>query len=146
MTWPLLSKRVLYALKVLSCLASAQGPTRARELARCTGIPPAEAAKILYLLTWRGLVSSRRGSKGGFWLRVPSHRIRVRDVMEFFHPPVDHRRKDANDPILQIWDESAAPGRQTFEQLTIAELMKEENVARCSKLLGSAESDWRFFA
>ncbi|MFQ5928049.1 MAG: Rrf2 family transcriptional regulator, partial [Terriglobia bacterium] len=61
----------------------------ARELARCAEIPPAQAAKILYLLTWAGFVSSRRGFKGGFWLRVPARHIRVKDVMEFFHPPVE---------------------------------------------------------
>lgn len=146
MPYPLLPKRVLHALKVLSCLARAHGPTRARELAACTEIPPAEAAKILYLLTWRGLVSSRRGSKGGFWLRVPSHRIRVRDVMEFFHPPVDHRRKESNDRILQIWQQTAAPGTRTFEELTLADLIQEGSAANCLKFAGSKERDWRYFA
>ena len=66
--------------------------------------------------------------------------------MEFFHPPEDHRRKVSNDPILQIWRETAAPGSETFERLTLAELMKKENAARCSKLLGNNDSDWRHFA
>ena len=66
--------------------------------------------------------------------------------MDFFHPPEDHRRKDANDPILQIWQQAAAPGAQTFQQLTLADLMKEGSAANCLKFAGSKEGDWRYFA
>lgn len=144
MRWSHLPVRVHYALKSLCCLARAQGPVRAHELAECAGIPPAQAAKILYLLTWGGFVCSRRGSKGGFWLRRPPHRIRVRDVMEFFHPPASRRGKDSDDPILQAWQETAASSQQSFEQLTLAELVGERPAGQFFKGLAEHEDRWPF--
>ena len=147
MAWPHLPKRVHYALKGLCCLASAQGPVRARELARCVRIPPAQAAKILYLLTWKGFVSSRRGSNGGFWLRVPPERIRVRDVMNFFLPPTERAREQSRDPILALWHETTGTTtRQTFEHLSLADLVKNGRAARAFKCLTGDEGNWRFFA
>ena len=125
MLFPALPKRVLYALKILVRLTTASGPTRACELSKRTGISTAQTAKILYMLSWRGLVSSRRGSKGGFWLRVPSNRVRVRDVVEFFVPPGNHVRKETEDPILQIWRQTVAQSGEAFEELTLSDLMKE---------------------
>ncbi len=135
-------KRVLYSLKALCCLARMQGPMRASELARCTGIPPAQAAKILYLLTWGGFVCSRRGSKGGYWLRVPAERIRVQEVMEFFHPPADRGRENSPDPILQVWHEMAGVGHRAFAQLTLANLAGDSEPARPFRALLNPEGDW----
>lgn len=144
MAWPHLPKRVHYALKGLCCLAQAEGPVRAHELARRAGIPPAQAAKILYLLTWGGFVSSRRGSSGGFWLRLPAHSIRVRDVMAFFHPPAHYGGRESNDPVLQVWQETAASSHRTFEQLTLADLTGQGKVAHPFRGLTSEEGDWPF--
>jgi Rrf2 family protein len=124
---PYMPKRVHHALQCLICLAEAQGPLRASELARVTGIPPAHAAKILYLLTWGGFVSSRRGSKGGFWLRVPSDRIRVQDVAEFFDPPPDESTKNIDDSILLVLQEKVGTGRGVFDKLTLANLVRESH-------------------
>ena len=140
MVWPALPKRVQYALQALTCLARAQSPVRAHELAECAGIPPTQAAKILYLLTWGGFVSSRRGSQGGFWLRIPADSIRVRDVTEFFHPPRDGKDKPSDDPILQLWHELAASSYRTFEELTLAELM----AGRPPQPLLGPEDNWPF--
>ncbi|MFQ5927266.1 MAG: RrF2 family transcriptional regulator [Terriglobia bacterium] len=127
--WLQLPKRVVYSLKALCCLACRQGPVRTWEVSQCAGIPPAETGKILYLLTWGGFVRSRRGSKGGFWLRLPPHRIRVRDVLEFLHPPVNRTPRDSNDAILRLWQETAASARQAFEELTLADLVGEHSPA-----------------
>ncbi len=146
MAWPPLPKRVHYALKGLCCLAGAQRPIRARELARCARIPPAQAAKILYLMTWKGFVASRRGSQGGFWLRVPPERIRVRDVMNFFLPPTERARGESRDPIQALWDETTGMTRQTFERLSLADLVENGRAARAFKCLTGDEGNWRFFA
>lgn len=130
MTRPELPKRVLYALNSLCCLVPAQGPVRAREVARCTGIPPAEAAKILSLLVWGGFASSRRGSKGGFWLRRPASRIRVGDVMKFLSAPLDLGSQRNNDPVLRIWQEAAAPSQEAFNRFSLEDLVKRGNAAQ----------------
>lgn len=146
MAWPPLSKRLHVALKGLCCLAQSQGPVRAHELARCAGVPPAHAAKILYLLTWGGFVSSRRGSKGGFWLRRPPEQIRIRDVMRFFQAPAEAGRGKRRDPVLEVWRETAAPARETFERLTLADLVREGDASRFFKCKVSDEEGWRYFA
>lgn len=146
MVWPLRSMRVLYGFKVLFCLASAQAPARAREVARCTGIPPAQAAKLLYMLTWRGFVSSRRGTKGGFWLRVPASRIRVQDVFEFMYPPAERRGKESRDPVLRAWEETVGDSYQAFLELILADLMQDKTMVRNCKSMGTLEGQWRYFA
>ncbi len=122
MNWLALPTRVHYALLGLCYLAGHAGPVRARELAREVKIPAAQAAKLLYLLTWAGLVRSRRGLNGGFWLDRSPDSIRVRDVLEFFHPPGAHSGK-ASDPIWRAWNDTIALSRREFERLTIADLV-----------------------
>ncbi|HEV2493757.1 MAG TPA: Rrf2 family transcriptional regulator [Terriglobia bacterium] len=127
MAWPELPKRALYALKSLCFLATAEGPVCAREVARCTGIPPAETAKILYLLAWGGFVSSRRGSKGGFWLRRTPRRIRIGDVVEFLSSPSDRSDERSNDPVLRIWRQTAASSNEAFNRVSLEELAMQLN-------------------
>ncbi len=145
MAWFRLPKRVHYALKTLCCLAPAQGPVRAREVARCTGIPPAEAAKILYLLTWGGFISSRRGSKGGFWLRKPPGRIHIGDVVKFLYP-MDRNSKHSKDPVLQIWQQTAASSHEAFKRFSLEDLIKKGKAAQVFKCPPRADVNWRFFA
>ena len=130
MTWLELPKRVHYALKSLYCLASAQRPVCAREVARRTGIPPAEAAKILYLLTWGRFVSSRRGSNGGFWLRKHPGQIRIGDVVKFLHPgdPISK----CSDPVLQIWQKTETQSQAAFNRFTLEDVMKQRSAVRHS--------------
>lgn len=141
-----LPKRIYYALKSLCCFASAQAPVRAASIARCARIPPTQAAKILYILTWSGFVSSRRGSKGGFWLRVRPEQIRLRDVVEFFLPPGSRRRKQRSDRVLQVWEETTAPTDHAFSRLTLADLVKGGSAAQVLECAPSQDSDWGFFA
>ena len=68
MHWPELPNRVRESLMTLLCLAGAKEPMLARDIASHAGLPPAQTAKVLQLLTWAGFIKSRRGSKGGFWL------------------------------------------------------------------------------
>jgi Rrf2 family protein len=122
--WLVLPTRVHYALQGLCYLARHPGPVRARELARDEKIPAAQAAKLLYLLTWGGFVRSRRGSNGGFWLERPAESIRVREVIAFFHPPAGRSGK-SRDAVIRVWNDAVALGRSAFEQLTIAELISK---------------------
>jgi Rrf2 family protein len=127
-SWLALPTRVHDALLELRYLASHAGPVRAGDLAREVKIPAAQAAKLLYLLTWAGLVRSRRGSNGGFWLERSAETIRVRDVLEFFHPPGAHPAR-APDPVCRVWNDTIALSRRAFERLTIAALVADEKDA-----------------
>ena len=130
--WPELPKRLHHSLRILCCLAQCPGPRRARELSRCTGVPPAETAKLLYLLAWGGFVDSRRGSKGGFWLRRPPNRIRIRELIDFFHRPEARSHNAGRDPVTRAWRQATALSKRSFERRTVADLVREGEQRGCS--------------
>ncbi len=119
-----LPPRIYESLKTLCCLANATGPLQAHEIAGAAGLPPAQTAKILQLMTWAGFVESRRGTKGGSWLIVPAERIRVTDVADFFthHTKDIPRRKQ--DPLLKALAQATARCQKEFAQITVADLAK----------------------
>ncbi len=118
-----LPPRLYESLKALCCLANATGPLQAHEIAAAAGLPPAQTAKILQLMTWAGFVESRRGTKGGFWLVTPPKRIRVTDVADFFvhhsreHPP------QKQDGLLKALEQATARCQKEFAHITVADLV-----------------------
>ncbi len=94
-------------------------------MAACAGVPRAEAAKILQLLVWAGLVESRRGNKGGFWLRKAPQEILVADVLQFFSRPDEDTRRT---PILSTLYELSQPCKTALARLSIAELAQLEHL------------------
>jgi DNA-binding IscR family transcriptional regulator len=128
---PYLDTRIYYSLKCLVCLAEAGAPRQSKELASLTGIAPAETAKMLSLLAWGGFVSSKRGSKGGFWLRLPPTRIQVKEVMKFLQPRwVGDSSRDEKDSILRVWQKKVGRVSADFERLSLADLVRESHKAQ----------------
>lgn len=81
-----------YALRALSYLAS-QGDGNSvlgRDLARAADVPANYLSKILLSLRRAGLVSTVRGTGGGYRLRRAPQRIRLSQVVDLFDGP-DHR-------------------------------------------------------
>ena len=119
-----LPPRIYASLKTLCCLANAAGPLQAHEIASAAGLPPAQTAKILQLMTWAGFVESRRGTKGGFWLVAPAERIRVTDVADFFtHHAKDVPRRE-QDPLIKALARATARCQKEFSHITVADLAK----------------------
>ena len=123
MNWPKLPPRVHESLKALCCLAAANQPMLARDIALRTALPPAQTAKVLQLLTWGGFVKSQRGTRGGFWLAAAAREIRVGDVIQFFEPSFSESRQP-EDPIVELLAEATATCRRKIVALTIADLVK----------------------
>jgi Rrf2 family protein len=117
-----LPPRIYEALKTLCCLAAANKPLQAHEVATATNLPPSQTAKILQQMTWAGFIESRRGTKGGFWLVRAAGRIRVTDIVAFFtHPAPSEEQKD---PIVQALVRVTAPCRKEFSRITVADLAR----------------------
>ncbi|MCC6640695.1 MAG: Rrf2 family transcriptional regulator [Deltaproteobacteria bacterium] len=79
----LLSQTAEYALRAASWIAaySPEGPVRASDLSKETGIPAQYLSKILRRLVVAGILTSQRGQGGGFALtRLPGE-IRFLDVL-----------------------------------------------------------------
>ena len=121
MIWPAIPKRIHSAFKALCSLAEANHPVRSNEVAQQIGVSPAETAKVLQLLSWGGFVSSRRGTKGGFWLSRPPEQIRAGQIISFF----DSRHEstaDAEDKVAQAIRTMSTVCQKRLERLTVADL------------------------
>ena len=119
-----LPPRIYESLKTLCCLANATGPVQAHEIASAAGLPPAQTAKILQLMTWAGFIESRRGTKGGFWLVTPANQIRVTDVADFFTHHAQGSLRQEKDPLLKALARATARCQKEFAHITVADLAK----------------------
>ena len=79
-----------YGIVLLSRFASAEPATvhSARELASETGIPLPTASKILKALTRAGLLTSHRGTQGGYSLSRPAEEVTVSDIIGSLEGPI----------------------------------------------------------
>jgi len=109
-----------YALRGLSCLAESGRRMSAREIGECEHIHPASLAKILHTLCWQGLVYSKRGRRGGFWLARPPEQIVLRQVVEIFQGPSDADEEG----FSAAWETLYAPTREALERMTLADLLR----------------------
>lgn len=84
-----ISRKIEYGLRAMVCLA-AQAPGTLvpfREIARRMDVPEDFLAKILKTLVGRGLVTSARGSRGGYRLTKTPREITFLDVIEAVEGP-----------------------------------------------------------
>ena len=84
---PLLSRKIDYALLILSYLHHQPGGGSAREIAQRFELSRPFVANILKLLCHKGFVLSHRGVKGGYVLARPARDIGLSDVMDAFDEP-----------------------------------------------------------
>jgi Rrf2 family protein len=86
-----------YGLRCLLQLALAESKGESltlAQIARREGISPANAGKLMWILSKAGLVRSQRGTKGGYNLARPSSEIRLNQVIRVLEgEPVDSHCK-----------------------------------------------------
>ena len=78
----LMSRKVDYALLILSYLDQKREGGCAREIADRYGLSKGFVANILKLLCNKGFVTSHRGVKGGYVLRRPAEDVNLAELME----------------------------------------------------------------
>jgi Rrf2 family protein len=83
----LLSRKVDYALLILSYLHHRQEGGCARVIADRFGLKKAFTAKVLKLLCQRGLVQSHRGIHGGYVLARPAAEIGLEELLNLLDEP-----------------------------------------------------------
>ena len=76
------SRRLDYGIGVLVYLARCGGIAHASDMATARGIPELYLDQILALLRRAGLVASKRGPAGGYWLAQPPSKITLSRVVE----------------------------------------------------------------
>lgn len=115
-----------YALRSLTCLARNEQRMTVHEIAACEHIHPASLAKILHMLSWQGLVHSKRGRQGGFWLAREPARIRLQQVVEIFQGPFDVEAEPGDAGFPAAWERLCAPTRHALEKMTLADLLRSQ--------------------
>ena len=83
----LLTRKVDYAILVLSFLHDKPEGGCAREIAARFGLSRAFVANILKELCHKGYVASHRGVKGGYVLNRPPERVNLADFIEAMDDP-----------------------------------------------------------
>jgi Rrf2 family protein len=79
----MLSQRTRYTIRALLHLADhyGEGPVRLSEIAEAQNIPSKFLTVMLSQMIRKGLVASRRGREGGYWLARPPEEISYGDIV-----------------------------------------------------------------
>jgi Rrf2 family protein len=127
------SARMEYAVQALVELAAqGGGPVKGERLAEAQHIPSKFLEAILAQLRHDGLLLSRRGGDGGYWLARPAAAITVADVMRAVDGPLARVRglppetvfyRGAAERLSDVWIAVRASLRDVLEQVTIADLV-----------------------
>lgn len=121
-----ISAKVDYSLRELVAIAQAGGsPVKGHQLAAAEGIPPRFLGSTLADLRRAGLVESRRGAKGGYWLARAASTITVAEVIEAVDGElVDVRALpgDAASSTTAIWQELVRQLTVLLGAVTVADL------------------------
>ena len=130
------SAKADYAVRAAVELAAAREgdpptPVKGDYVARAQGIPIKFLENILLDLRQAGLVNSRRGPEGGYWLSRAPEEITVADVIRASDGPLasvrgekpeDLRYEGAAKPLATVWVALRSSLREVLEQVTLADV------------------------
>jgi Rrf2 family protein len=121
-----------YAIRAAVELAAAgDGPVKGDRIATAQSIPPNFLENILADLRNAGLIASRRGAEGGYWLARPPAEISLADVIRAVDGPLANVRgvrseqleyTGSAEPLLDVWVAVRASLRAILEQTTLADV------------------------
>lgn len=142
----MLSQTVEYALRAATYLATApQQPRTVDQIAEVTHVPVAYLSKVLQQLAREGIVSSRRGTGGGFTLARNPSKLRILEIVQAVEPiqrirtcPLglpSHGRRLC--PLHKRLDNALADMERAFAASTLAEILAEPAKSRPLCSLGA---------
>ncbi len=145
-----LSAKADYAVRAAVELAAAdEGPVKGEAIAAAQGISLKFLENILSEMRHAGLVASRRGAEGGYWLARPASEITVADVMRAVEGPlatVRGERARAGRPTTARRPRCRASGSRCARtcarcsrHVTLADLAAGKLPARIEKLASEPE-------
>lgn len=130
------SAKADYAIRAAVELAAAsEGPVKGDRIAKAQSIPPNFLENILADLRNAGVVGSRRGAEGGYWLARPAEEVSLADVIRAVDGPLanvrgvrsDQLEYDGNAKSLeQVWIAVRASLRGVLEQVSVADVARGE--------------------
>lgn len=136
-----------YAVVVLGQLARSGGNVEtATEVAISTGIPLPTVSKILKILSRSLIISSHRGSSGGYLLERRAGDVRVAEIIEAFEGPIaltacvdsamENCSIEALCPMKGNWNTVNEAIRTALFNLTLADMMTTSHLEKSEKGFG----------
>ena len=121
-----------YAIRAaVELAASGDGPVKGERIAAAQGIPANFLENILADLRNSGLVASRRGAEGGYWLARPAAEISLADVIRAVDGPLAAVRGQRSEQVVyagsaeslrDVWIAVRASLRSVLERTTLADV------------------------
>jgi len=129
-----ISAKADYAVRAAAELGASGGtePVKGDQIARAQSIPLKFLENILVDMRQAGIVQSRRGPEGGYWLARPPAEVTVADVVRAVDGPLasvhDEKPEDVAYPgpaasLREVWVALRASMREVLEQATLADLI-----------------------
>jgi Rrf2 family protein len=140
-----ISAKVDYAVRAAIELAGADRgtPVKGDRIAAAQDIPMKFLENILSELRRAGLVGSRRGTDGGYWLARPAAKVTIADIIRAVEGPlanVQGVRPEELEfigsavPLQRMWVCVRASLRSVLEHVTLADLVAGTLPSKVSKL------------
>jgi len=122
-----------YAIRAVVELvdSSQERPSKVDAVAQAQGIPPSFLENILTQLRSAGVVRSRRGPEGGYWLARPPDELNIADIIRAVEgplvgvrgqPPEEIEYVGSAQSLQQVWIALRANLRKVLEHVTIADV------------------------
>ena len=130
------SAKADYAIRAAIELAAAgEGPVKGDRIAKAQSIPPNFLENILADLRNAGIVGSRRGAEGGYWLARPADEVSLAEVIRAVDGPLANVRGVRSDQLAydgsakaleQVWIAVRASLRGVLEGVSLADVARGE--------------------
>jgi Rrf2 family protein len=128
------SAKADYAVRAMIVLAAAEPeqPVKGEAIAEAQTIPMAFMENILAELRQHGLVHSKRGADGGYWLAADPSRITIADIVRAVEGPLATVRGEDPDelrytgdaePLQQAWLALRTNVRSVLEGVSLAQVV-----------------------
>jgi Rrf2 family protein len=125
--------KVDYAVRAMVELAGAteDSPLKGEKISAAQDIPLRFLENILTELRYDGLVRSRRGAEGGYWLARPAREVTLAEIIRAVEGPLASVRGEPPDeitfrgdakPLQEVWIALRANMREILESVTIADV------------------------
>ena len=138
------SAKVDYALRAAAELAAAgEAPIKREAIAGAQGIPVPFLEQILLALKRAGIVSTRRGPDGGYWLARPGTEVTLGEIIRAVEGPLANvqgaRPEDvayagSAAALTEVWIAVRANLRAVLDEVTLDDLARGRLPRRVSAL------------
>ncbi len=145
-----ISAKVDYAVRAAVELAAAgDDPIKGEAISEAQGIPLKFLENILGELKHVGIIASRRGAQGGYWLAKPADEIVLAEIVRAVEGPLATVRGEAPEslhyqggaePLQNVWIAVRANLRAIMDRVTLADVVSGKLPAEVRELSEPAEA------